>query len=91
LMLKLVEGSCFGRFNAAVGRPRPYLLGCARQYARVIARSMWRQYLRDRGLPPMKSRKPKSPEDNDDAAPPSLVPNDPDTPPRPLSAACAAA
>ena len=53
VLLKLGSGKFLKCYHAAHGHPRPYMLGCARNLARVEARSIWRRYRRDGGLPPL--------------------------------------
>jgi hypothetical protein len=42
VLLRLMQGKHFKRFEASQSLPAPYVVGCAYQYARTVARSYWR-------------------------------------------------
>ncbi|HEY4364932.1 MAG TPA: hypothetical protein VGN17_28465 [Bryobacteraceae bacterium] len=52
LFIKLYEGTFLKNYRPERRYPRAYLKGCARNYARVIARSLWRRYKRENGGDP---------------------------------------
>lgn len=47
IMDKILEGRCFKKYAAMRSTPKIFILGCARNLAKTIARSIWRASSRD--------------------------------------------
>jgi len=44
VMIRLSQGRFWKQYRPQKGHPRPYVIGCAYQYARTITRSFWRGF-----------------------------------------------